>query len=461
MPPTLYVQLDNASDNKSRQILAFFAFLVEKKFFLKIKVSYLIVGHTHEDIDAFFSVLSRFFKRQIRQILSILGFVNAATSAFKTDKSKPKCTEQILCCFDTEPLASLVDPFFTRFDLDEMTGDKVHYFVFRCNSDGKAVVQYKLKRYSDALFPRKFDVGSEFVSEVHGSGIVESAEPYKDSTTKEKFWHYVVRFQDVAELVTVKLPASDTIPFFIQNSPSPSWSEQHFILADFKGTFEETLADQKAGVENIIRKLDLETTDPEDVQDWKRFWSETVDHVSALVVIPPFTLPPPQLQAQKQTAKRNVLDIDTGNREVQIVTHSTFTPSQRSKALKRMSQNVPRGMTALSKGMFVAVKFEVMNAAWYTLPFVIAQVKTDCTTIDLTDASTHIDIQIFMPTGHIAPGVDLLSKKFVPWQGDDGHLFCTTVNRGALQAINLELNKKSKTLTSKSLKLIKSATFMV
>jgi hypothetical protein len=161
LPPTLYLQLDNASDNKSRHFLAFLAYLIEQKIFHKIKVSYLIVGHTHEDIDAFFSVLSRYFKRQSKQILSILGFIRACTKAFISEKSKPKCIEQILSCYDTGPLVEFIDPSFARFDLDESTGDKVHYFGFRRNSKRRAVVQYKLKRYADALFPRQYDVGSE------------------------------------------------------------------------------------------------------------------------------------------------------------------------------------------------------------------------------------------------------------------------------------------------------------
>jgi hypothetical protein len=111
--------------------------------------------------------------------------------------------------------------------------------------------------------------------------------------------------------------------------------------------------------------------------------------------------------------------------------------------------------------MFVAVQFEVLNAAWYRLPFVIAQIKQDCALLNTTDPSCDIEVQVFMPPGHIGPETDLLSKKFVPWQGDDGHLFCETVKRGTIKAINLQLNKRSKTLTSQSIKLITSKTFMV
>ena len=54
LPPTLYLQLDNASDNKCRAMLALCDALVTQGVFKKIKVSFLIVGHTHEDVDQYF-----------------------------------------------------------------------------------------------------------------------------------------------------------------------------------------------------------------------------------------------------------------------------------------------------------------------------------------------------------------------------------------------------------------------
>jgi hypothetical protein len=42
--PTFYLQLDNASNNKSKLFLAFIAYLIEKQVFHTIKLSYLIVG---------------------------------------------------------------------------------------------------------------------------------------------------------------------------------------------------------------------------------------------------------------------------------------------------------------------------------------------------------------------------------------------------------------------------------
>jgi hypothetical protein len=59
LPRTLFLQLDSAKDNKNKYLFAFMEHLVNCKIFDKIEVAFLLVGHTHEDIDQRFSVLSR------------------------------------------------------------------------------------------------------------------------------------------------------------------------------------------------------------------------------------------------------------------------------------------------------------------------------------------------------------------------------------------------------------------
>ena len=52
----LYLQVDGASgENKNRDVMAACAYLIATKAFSKVKVSFLPVGHTHEDIDQLFS----------------------------------------------------------------------------------------------------------------------------------------------------------------------------------------------------------------------------------------------------------------------------------------------------------------------------------------------------------------------------------------------------------------------
>ncbi|XP_064397846.1 uncharacterized protein LOC135344551 [Halichondria panicea] len=60
LPPVLNIQLDNtAKENKNKFFLGFCALLVERKIFTKVRVNFLPVGHTHEDIDQLFSRISK------------------------------------------------------------------------------------------------------------------------------------------------------------------------------------------------------------------------------------------------------------------------------------------------------------------------------------------------------------------------------------------------------------------
>ncbi|XP_053381351.1 uncharacterized protein LOC123565970 [Mercenaria mercenaria] len=59
LPPVCYIQADNcARENKNRYVLAFCELLVAEKIFNEVHLSFLYVGHTHEDVDAAFSKIS-------------------------------------------------------------------------------------------------------------------------------------------------------------------------------------------------------------------------------------------------------------------------------------------------------------------------------------------------------------------------------------------------------------------
>ncbi|KAL3697378.1 hypothetical protein R1sor_011454 [Riccia sorocarpa] len=59
LPPTLYIQLDNiVRENKNANVFAYLAMLIDKKIFRKIKVGFLMVGHTHDHVDQMFSRFS-------------------------------------------------------------------------------------------------------------------------------------------------------------------------------------------------------------------------------------------------------------------------------------------------------------------------------------------------------------------------------------------------------------------
>ena len=58
-PTHLFVQVDNCSENKCKTLLALADLLVERNIFEKVQFNFLVVGHTHEDIDQWFSTFSK------------------------------------------------------------------------------------------------------------------------------------------------------------------------------------------------------------------------------------------------------------------------------------------------------------------------------------------------------------------------------------------------------------------
>ncbi len=59
----LLLQMDNyVKDNKNKYLLAFFSLLMAREVFEEVKLRFLVVGHTHEDIDGCFGYLSKKLK---------------------------------------------------------------------------------------------------------------------------------------------------------------------------------------------------------------------------------------------------------------------------------------------------------------------------------------------------------------------------------------------------------------
>jgi hypothetical protein len=64
LPPILHIQLDNTTkQNKGRFLMAYLGYLVQQGVVREVYCNFLPVGHTHEDIDQFFSRLSVWCRR--------------------------------------------------------------------------------------------------------------------------------------------------------------------------------------------------------------------------------------------------------------------------------------------------------------------------------------------------------------------------------------------------------------
>jgi hypothetical protein len=73
LPPILNVQMDNAArDNKNRFVFCFWSLLVAKGIFREVYVNFMLVGHTHDDIDALFRRWSMLLRKENFPTISLL-----------------------------------------------------------------------------------------------------------------------------------------------------------------------------------------------------------------------------------------------------------------------------------------------------------------------------------------------------------------------------------------------------
>ena len=91
-----------------------------------------------------------------------------------------------------------------NFDLDGITGDKRPHFVFRRNAEQKCDMQYKLKRYTNALYPTTYKaLGEKVMSSTNGVGIVTLFEAFRDES-KKKFWTSTLQSQILQKVPPVQ-----------------------------------------------------------------------------------------------------------------------------------------------------------------------------------------------------------------------------------------------------------------
>ena len=138
----LFLQLENsAKDNKNRYVMALCSLLTANGIFKEVTVGFLIVGHTHEDIDAHFSYLSKLFKMKNTNILA--DFMKAFIDSEKTIAFIPELVQEI----------SDFKKFLHGYQHDganKLIGlGEMHLFMFyveeKCNDMGWPVMRYKVR----------------------------------------------------------------------------------------------------------------------------------------------------------------------------------------------------------------------------------------------------------------------------------------------------------------------------
>lgn len=137
---TLLLTFDDAGgENKNRYVLGLAGLLVKRRWFLKVIIILLPVGHTHHLIDQRHSIFQRGFSH--RFLRSFADVVAALPSVFASEKSTPTAVviesatawEQFLDTF-LAPLAGHRDPLGFLITADEQQSDRPIRLMWRRDS---------------------------------------------------------------------------------------------------------------------------------------------------------------------------------------------------------------------------------------------------------------------------------------------------------------------------------------
>ena len=149
----LYLQLDNCSENKDRTLLAFLNDLVHRNIFAGVHAGFLMVGHTHEDIDQFFSTISSWLKNidtkcpDVSLIIQPIG--NTFTNSEKMKSQKPTVIQLN---------ASMVHDYDTHYEphinKELAHHSQPHQFRFK-KFDGIVLCHYKMWAVDAEYLPKQ------------------------------------------------------------------------------------------------------------------------------------------------------------------------------------------------------------------------------------------------------------------------------------------------------------------
>ena len=136
LPRKFYLQVDGGSENKNKWMISYLSLLVEVGMFDYIKMSYLPVGHTHEDIDQAFSRIAVYLNRH--DAIDMDEFIHAVRESFVKDEKKPYVSI-IGAAFDFKDflkdrlpdMKGWTDNLCYRFAKNLVSGDvEMHYKFF-------------------------------------------------------------------------------------------------------------------------------------------------------------------------------------------------------------------------------------------------------------------------------------------------------------------------------------------
>ena len=107
-PETIFIQIDGASENENKALKAYCELIIARKLGVKeLITTRLVVGHTHEDVDAFFGVLWRLYR--LEPILTLDHYRDFIVNYFGADRIK------VIDVVAIHDYVSFIEPFADRY----------------------------------------------------------------------------------------------------------------------------------------------------------------------------------------------------------------------------------------------------------------------------------------------------------------------------------------------------------
>ena len=228
----IYVQLDNVNSNKCSHFIVACALLVKLGVCKKIKVNYLEVGHTHEDIDALIgSVVT---KLRVMDLPTFELRMAAIKEALIDAQAQIKSVEKIIGITDYH----VMEHFFPT-----ATGIMpIKEFRITANEQGVPIFLYKSNPTIDGWYPRPFEKLEDFeeLSKVFKHPDPTQGRPVHvkcypggsgegDELGKRQHWFYDIRFAGGKSItfplrcMGIPITIPENIAEIVQNLPKQAF----------------------------------------------------------------------------------------------------------------------------------------------------------------------------------------------------------------------------------------------
>lgn len=136
LPPVLHIQMDNSwKDNKNRYVFCFWSLLVAKRIVKEVVVSFMMVGHTHDDIDASFG---RWSMRLREKDYPTLPLLMQSYMDMEEDAMIPHLVEEV------PNFKAFIKPYIAIGAKRLVGHAKGRQFKFFVDDNGWPIMQYKL-----------------------------------------------------------------------------------------------------------------------------------------------------------------------------------------------------------------------------------------------------------------------------------------------------------------------------